>query len=117
MNEKLSTTEPMMLLNVRQTYQNSFEGLQLYGIASKAWRTGSRRFGARYAVPFFDGITLEVYEILHWYRIPPDKSGYKTERWGFCGQVASEELRVQMKGKSVSHIIGNSSYPVRYVNC
>lgn len=105
--EKLVASEPVILFTINRTYQCNMTDCELYEATRKSWGIGPRREGAKYAVATYWGNTLEAYEIHEWCPVP-----YEGERrWAFRGEIADDEIRHELVGRSVKHLReqGNAS--------
>ncbi len=112
--ERLDTSQRAILITINKTYSPNMTPTQLYETTRKWWVAGKRRKRAKYAVAVYKGGTLEVYEIHEWY-----SGQYKGKaRWAFRGQIASREIRSELRNKAVSHLRkqGNAN-PILYLNC
>lgn len=109
--EQLATNRPVILLNIGKLYDRQMSDEEVYAATRRAWVVGAKRSKAKYAVATCRGITREVFEIGDWVR---EEDG----RWCFNGQRADDEVRRELKGKSVSHLARRgAANPVRYLNC
>lgn len=108
---QLATTLPVILLNIGKLYDRQMSDEELYAATRSAWVVGSKRNKAKYAVATCRGITREVFEIRDWVR---ESDG----RWSFNGTRAMDQVRSELKGKSVAHLAKKgTANPVRYLNC
>ena len=112
--ENLVTSEPVILLTINRTYRPNMTDSELYEATRKWWVVGEKRERAKYAVAVKRGETLEAYEIHEWY--PEQYQG--KQRWVFRGEIAGDEVRRDLVGKSVKHLRkrGNSN-PILYHKC
>lgn len=112
--EELSTTEPIMLININRLYRRDMIDTELYDATRKSWVVGSRKEKAQYAIATYRGLTREVYKIEEWY--PIEVKG-KT-RWGFNGAKASKEIRDKLRYKSIASFFSKgAANPIKYLNC
>lgn len=112
--EELSTTEPLMLININRLYRREMTDVQLYEATRGSWVVGRRRDSVRFAVATYRGLTREVYEISDWYSVKVDG---KT-RWAFNGIKANDQIREQVRYKSIVSYFGRgAANPIKYVNC
>jgi len=98
--------------------------LALYEATRGVWKIGPRRDKARYALPVYEGIVQEVYEIAH--RQPAWTTPYQTRdfenvevpgRREFVGTVGPEAVRTRYVGKSVRTCFSRGAQnPITYVN-
>lgn len=110
----LDTSLPILLININKLFKRDITVEQLYHATRESWVVGSRRYRAKHAVAVYRGLTREVYEIHEWY---PVYSNGK-DRWGFNGQLASEDIRSELRYRSIENYFRKgAANPVRYVNC
>lgn len=115
--EKITITEPGLILRVHGLYRPGMTAEELYEITRGNWVVGKKREKAEYAFSVVGGVVREVYKIHRWYPIKARDDSYKTqERWRFDGGVA-EELQHYVFGDISHYISTRSQNPVTYVNC
>lgn len=111
--EVLTTSLPIILININKRYHREITQDELYEATRSAWVVGKKRDKAIYAIPTYRGLTREVYKIHSWY--PVDIEG--KQRWGFHGELAPENIRVQLKYKTISaHFPKGAANPIKYLN-
>jgi hypothetical protein len=112
--EELSTSVPLILVNINKRYDRTMTSLELYSATKEAWVVGSRRLNAEYAIATYRGLTREVYKIDRWYPIERNEK----IRWGFDGGVANANIREKLIYKSIKTLFKTgSANPIRYLNC
>ncbi len=113
-SDELFTSEPVLLLNLNRLYRRDMTEDELYEATRKSWVLGPRRYGVKYAIATYRGLTREVYAIEEW---KPVEFKGKT-RWAFIGTVANDEIRNKLIYQSISHLYkrGEAS-PIKYINC
>jgi len=112
--DELSTDLPLLLININRRYRRDMSMSEIYDATRKYWVIGKRRIHAKYAVATYRGLTREVFRIDEWY----DKSISGKVRWGFRGELATDEVREALSYKTVnSYISKGAANPIRYVNC
>ena len=112
--EELSTSEPLILVNINKRYDRTMTSLELYNATKEAWVVGSRRLNAEYAIATYRGLTREVYKIDRWYPIERNEK----IRWGFNGGIANTNIREKLIYKSIKTLFKTgSANPIRYLNC
>lgn len=112
--EELSTSEPVMLININKLYHRDMTDSELYDATRKSWVVGLRREKVKYAVATYRGLTREIYEIEHWY--PIDVGG--KNRWGFHGCIAAEDIRDKLRYRSIASFFSQgAANPIKYLNC
>ena len=98
---KAKVREHVILIRINKLYRYGMTDAELYDATRSAWRVGSRRSEAEYAVAVFEGVGREVYKITEWL---PAGSTFNTRRdtlgltkrdrrvkWEFVGIVADEK--------------------------
>jgi len=112
--EELLTEKPALLININKLYYREITDEELYQSTRKSWVVGKRRENAQFAIATYRGLTREVYEIHEWY--PSEVDG--KIRWGFHGKKASNEIRKELRYKSiVSYFPKGAANPIKYINC
>ncbi len=112
--EKLSTTEPIMLININKLYSREMTDSELYDATRKSWVLGIRREKVKYVVATYRGLTREVYKINDWYSI--EVKGKK--RWGFNGVKVNDSVRKRLRYKSIKSFFSKgAANPIKYLNC
>lgn len=105
-----ATDLPVLLININKLFNREMTPADIYEATRKAWKIGPKRDKAKYAVATYRGLTREVYTIKNWLQID--------ERWGFEGEEAVEEIRANLRYKSVAHMARRgAANPIRYINC
>ena len=124
MNEtQLNITEPVIAININQTYRYGISANELYDCTRGIWRLSkSRAEHAQYAFAVYKGIIREVYEVKQWF--PAGSTKYQRRqfntaqfinRYEFIGKVASDEIRDKYVNKQMPEL--HSQNPIRYYNC
>lgn len=124
--EKVDIEVPAILIRINTTYRPGMTRRELYEMTRTSWVVSATRCEkVRYAMPVYQGVILEVYEIATW--LPGgavfaedfhegrdlDKTA---ERREFVGRIA-KDIRHRYVGKSVAHIWKQGAQnPIRYVN-
>jgi hypothetical protein len=121
--DSVEINEPVLLININQSFRFGMPEVELYDATRSAWVVGDKRESARYAFAVYQGIVQEVYEITGWF---PNNSTFNTRkqeetdphdvRWEFVGKIANESIRKEYLHKDVSSYVGTQN-PIRYVNC
>ncbi len=105
---------PILLVNINKRYHREITDEELYDATRKSWVVGQRKEKAKYAIATYRGLTREVYKINEWY---PIEVNSKT-RWGFNGCRADEELRKELRYKTISsYFPKGAANPIKYLNC
>ncbi len=111
----------VILIRINKTYRHSMPAEELYEVTRGTWAMGSRREKARYALPVFQGVTKEVYEIEKWHQGGTNPYEFRTislnDRVEFTGKVASDDIREKYMNVDVRKYFkqGNAS-SFSYVN-
>ncbi|MEQ9459934.1 MAG: hypothetical protein RIG82_03125 [Phycisphaeraceae bacterium] len=116
--------EPIITIRIARAYYYGMPAIELYDATRSAWKAGSRRDGADYALAVFEGVVREVYRITAWV---PSGSTFKaiypqgdprTDRWEFIGVVAGDNVRRKYLDRSVAdQFTQHSQNPIQYFNC
>lgn len=115
--------EPVIAINLNQTYRDGIGSGELYDSTRGIWRIARRRAEkALFAFAIYKGIVKEVYEIDQWH--PELSTEYKNRqmkhtklknRFEFVGKVASDDIREKYVGKQMPEM--HAQNPIRYYNC
>jgi len=114
-------TDPAVLIRINQLFRYDMTAIELYDATRTAWRLNPAAADGRLAMPVFDRVIQEVYEVAAWH---PAGSTFNTrgrfrtrQRFEFVGQIARSTIRDRYLYKSVDdhHLPGNQN-PIRYVN-
>jgi len=105
--EVAEITEPALLIRINRLYRSTMSALELYEATRGIWVIGAdRRQRARLAMPVFNGVVREVYEIESWHRAATTQYTTRTfrpenipSRWEFVGRPAGDELRNRYRYK------------------
>jgi len=112
--EELSTTEPLILININRLYHRDMTEVELYDATRKSWVVGSRKEKAKYAIATYRGLTREVYKIEEWFPVEVREK----KRWGFNGSKANKEIRDKLRYKSIASFFSKgAANPIKYLNC
>lgn len=120
--EQVNIDEPVLLIRITQFYSFGMTDMELYDTTRGIWKIGKDRDKAKYAFAVFDGVVLEVYEIVAWFqagRTFNSRGDHRNDkvRWEFVGQKADEVIRSKYIGKSVEqYFTRGAQNPIRYVN-
>jgi uncharacterized protein len=119
-------THTVILININREYRPSMDLHQLYDATRSAWKLGSRRLHAKYALAVYRGVVREVFDIQGWLpggstmklKDRDARPRHRSNRWEFVGQVAEDRVRLRYKGKSVAdYFKPGAQNPIQYVNC
>ncbi|WP_010522875.1 LEM-3-like GIY-YIG domain-containing protein [Aquimarina agarivorans] len=105
---------PVIIININRKYKRGESVEHIYHATKQAWVIGEhRRNTVKYALSEYTGIIIEVFEIHEWYNfITEDK---RSNRWGFHGKVASDEVRNLYINKSIAHTKKKgAANPIKY---
>lgn len=96
MNNLVRITEPVIAININQTYRFGLSTADLYDFTRGIWSLSRERAeNAKYAYSVFQGVIKEVYE--------------------FVGKIASEIIREKYVGKMMPKM--HRQNPIKYYNC
>ncbi len=122
-NQVAEITEPVVAININQSYRAGINRNDLYEFTRGVWRIGvDRARTADYAFAVYQGVVKEVYEIDQWY--PAGSTLYanrkileewKKGRYEFLGKVAADEVRDKYVGKTLPE--RHAQNPIKYFNC
>lgn len=114
--------ENTILIRIGKYYRNDLSPAELYDWTRGMWRVNiNEAKQMRYALSVYEGMVMEVYEIVDWYKAyttftmrdyyAPDEGRYE-----FVGRIANEKIRNKYKDKSVAKLFskGNQN-PIRYI--
>ena len=116
--------EPAILIRINKLYRYGMSARELYDATRSAWKVGDRADAARIALPVYDGVVREVYEITDWL---PGGSTFNSRtdgrramrdgRWEFVGVIADEKIRKRYVNRYVGHHFKpGAQNPISYVN-
>lgn len=104
-------SENVALLKLSKIYQPGMEGHLLYEAARGYWYNVEKKVqGVAYALPVFNGIVLEVYEIAQWFKAGATSRAlslhddHMERRCEFVGKIAAPSIREKYYHKSVAAI-------------
>ena len=114
-------TENIILIRINNTYRYNMSELELYEATRGYWVLNPEKASkAKYAMPVYDGVILEVYKIATW--LPSGSTFMDTRkcekiagRYEFVGKLASKKIREKYINKSVTNLFayGNLN-PIKY---
>lgn len=115
--------EPVIAININQTYRVGISAEELYDCTRGIWRVGRDRAAtAQFAFAIYQGNVKEVYEIARWEKEMATEYKYRQptptklkNRYEFVGKVAPENIREKYVGKQMAEPHGQN--PIRYYNC
>lgn len=114
----------IMFIRINKRYRNDMSPLELYESTRGFWRLKVENAKkVDYALAVYDGMVLEVYEIIEWF---PALSTYMErtvtnperlkERYEFVGRIASEDIQKRYANKSVKDFFApGESNPIKYI--
>jgi hypothetical protein len=110
-----------ILIRINQLFRYDMTAIELYDATRTAWRLNPAAAAGRLAMPVFDRVIQEVYEVARW--LPAGstlntRGRFRTkQRFEFVGQIAPAKVRDRYLYKSVDgqHLPGNQN-PIRYVD-
>jgi uncharacterized protein len=112
---------PAVLIRINQLFRYDMSPIELYDATRTAWRLNPSAAAGRLAMPVFDRVIQEVYEVAGWHPAGSTlntRGRFRTkQRHEFVGQIARPSIRARYLYKAVDdqHLPGNQN-PIRYVN-
>lgn len=97
--------ENIMLFRVTELYHNDMTPYEIYEITRGYWKINLERAKqAKYALAIYDGMVLDVYEIMEWFPAfstmtyqRKDNQEKLKDRFEFVGNIAPENIRKNIK--------------------
>ena len=120
-------SENTILIRINKSYYNGISPQELYDVTRGYWQVNPKRAREmKYAMPVYDGMILEVYEIQGWYpahatmmcnrEISSEEKEATKERYEFVGRYASDSVRQFFKGKYVTSVFKKGGQnTIRYI--
>lgn len=98
--EELS--DSVVIININRKYKaTKNKSISVYEATKEAWVIGEqKRNEVKYALAEFQGIIIDVFEILQWYTVQTENNT-NNNRWGFEGIEANREIRQKYLNKSI----------------
>lgn len=112
-SEPIDVKDPTLLIRINREFRYGMHAVELYEATRGVWVIGERRNRAKYAMPVYDGLIREVYEIESWHRAGTtpyetrnqiELSELRHKRWEFVGHIAPTDIRETYLGRSVAHL-------------
>jgi hypothetical protein len=111
---------PAILIRINQLFRYGMTEIELYDATRGVWRLNPESAAGRLAMPVFDRVIQEVYEVEQWL---PAGSTFSTRgrlrtrgRFEFVGRIADSRIRDLYRYKSLdSRLTPGSQNPIRYV--
>lgn len=113
--------ENAVLLKLNKTYTPDMSAFELYEAARGYWRMDKeKRNKVKYAMPVYDGVILEVYNIVQWFEAKTTLRSISQDdiakgRSEFVGQIAPDNIRARYVGRSVRSLVKDAQNPIRYI--
>ena len=108
----------VVIININRTYEKAKGGVSIYEATHESWVIAKKRRDIlEYALSEYRGIIVGVYKINQWYQTNLGFSGNKkvSNRWGFKGEEASDEIKKIYINKSVKHTKKRgAANPIKY---
>ena len=109
-----------VLIRINKLFRYGMTEIELYDATRSSWRLKPQSARGRLAMPVFDRVIQEVYEVREWF---PAGSTLSTRgrmlsrgRYEFVGRIASSSIREHYRYKSVdSSLSTGNQNPIRYV--
>ncbi len=119
-------TDPVILITINKLFHHDMTLQELYDATRSAWKLGSKRETAEYALSIYRGVVREVFRIEAWVpggstmksRDTEGRPNPRYDRWEFVGQVAEDPVRRRYLNRSVRHLVKpGAQNPIQYVKC
>lgn len=118
--------ESIIMIRINKAYHYGMTDFEIYDSTRGMWRVNIEQAKkAKYAFSVYDGMILEVYEIVEWfpcgstmryYDRPEDQREKVEGRYEFVGRVASQNIRQKYVGKIVSGFFSSGAQnPIKYI--
>jgi uncharacterized protein len=115
--------EPAVLIRINRHYSPTMTPTELYDATRASWKLGELREKVKFALPVFEGVVREVYEITQWFRSGSTfnnrfpRGDKRRDRWEFVGRVADDRIR----NRYIDGFVGGqfkrgAQNPIAYVN-
>lgn len=121
---KEDITNNMMLIKINKRYRNDMTPFELYEATRGYWSVNFERAkGIDYVLSVYDGMVLEVYEVVEWlpalstFMTRPDKPSPESVkgRYEFVGRIADDDIRKMFVDKSVKEFFSpGEQNPFKY---
>lgn len=113
---------PALLIRINRLFRSDMSSAELYDATRGVWRLGKRRESAQYAMAIYNGLVREVFAIHTWHEAGTTEYRFRKQselklkgRCEFTGKLASNEVRQEYFGKSVTHLMSvGAQNPVTY---
>jgi hypothetical protein len=118
--------DPCVLININREYRPTMSVVELYDATRSAWKVGTRKSKARYALAIYRGVVREVFTISAWVpggttmqaRHADGRSRVRKGRFEFVGHVAEEGVRKRYLNRDVrEHFPPGAQNPIKYAGC
>lgn len=106
----------VIIININKKYaQARATSENIYQATKQAWVVSeNRRSNVLYALSEYQGIIIGVYKIINWYPVTTDNNK-SNKRWGFNGEIATEEISSHYLNKSIMHVKKQgAANPIRF---
>ena len=119
--EPANITEPAVLIRINNYYRRDMTEIELYDATRGIWRISEKgpMYNVKYAFAVYDGVIIEVYEIVKWFEAGTTFSTRKINkvkgRWEFVGNLASADIRNKYRNKIVEFSKGSRN-PINFIN-
>jgi uncharacterized protein len=125
-SKPVKITDPVILINIHRLFKPNMDLHALYDATRSAWKVGTKRAEAKYALSVYGGIVREVFAVTAWVpggttmksRDSDGRPHRRDGRWEFVGHVAEDRVRRRYVNRSVAdYFKPGAQNPVMYVNC
>ena len=101
-----------VLININKRYRETKGALSIYDVTKGYWSMANPdKKGVKFVLAEFRSFVVEVFEVEEWYQ--PEAANSTTQRWGFQGKVAPEDVRKLYLNKKIFKKRGSAN-PIAY---
>src|SRR3989344_2435086 len=110
--EGVKIDDAVIIFKIPKVYRHDLTDAGILEVTNHAWRLGSRREKAQYALAVHQAKVVGVYTIIRWHQ---DRR--EPKRWAFTGEPAPDHIRNKYLNHTVAKYTKGTYGPVLYVNC
>lgn len=106
-----------IIININKSYKRGSGSDGIYEATKEAWVISRSKLPKiKFVLSEYRGLIVEVFKVGNWYPVnTKGKNGKAKVRYGFNGEIATEEVRKEYHHTSVAHIKGlGAANPIRY---
>jgi len=99
-----------MLININRRFKEAKGAHSIYDVTRGLWRMADPTSkGIKFVLSEYRSFVVEVFEVGEWYQ--RERAGQM--RWGFCGKIAPEDVRLKYLNKKIFKKRGTAN-PISY---